>query len=417
MTVKGLLEKRAEKNGEKAFVFFKDQEVTFSVMNQMANRFAHGLQSMGVKKGEKVCLLLPNGLEFLYLWFGLAKMGGIMVPLNFNRPGAELGYMIRHCDARWVVVDEDLYPAYVSAGKDLPRIEQKVWRGEKDPPSKDFRPLGDLLRGAERGDPAEEIREEDPLGILYTPAITAPPKGIMISHFNYVNTGEQWAKGVIDSREEDVFFTHLPLFGANAQMFTIMGSLAMGCSLVLREKFSPFHFWEDIQRWRVTIFSYTSEMLQMLLKQPVRDDIGHPVRAVFGGIVPRELRQEFEKRFRIKALEGCGWIESGGLNVVSLANDKKAGSLGKPVRFCEVMIWDENNQEVPIGQTGEIVIKGNPRYSMSLGYYKQLDRTAEAWDGGAFHTGDWGYKDADGYLYLADPVDKGIRRIGENIFP
>lgn len=411
------MERRAEKNGEKTFVFFKDQEVTFAVVNQMANRFAHGLRRMGVKKGDKVCLLLPNCLEFLYLWFGLAKMGGIMVPLNFNCPGAELGYMIRHCDARWMVVDEDLCPAYESVEKDLPRIEAKIWRGEKDPPSKDFRPLGDLLRGVEGGDPAEEIREEDPLGILYTSAGALPAKGIMISHFNYVNTGEVWAKEVIDSREEDVFFTHLPLFGANAQMFTIMGSLAMGCPLVLREKFSPFRFWEDIQRWRVTILNYTIEMLQMLLKQPVRGDIDHPIRAVFGGIVPRELRQEFEKRFRIKALEGCGWIESGGLNVVSLANDKKAGSLGKPVHFCEVMIWDENNQEVPIGQTGEIVIKGNPPYSMSLGYYKQLDRTAEAWDGGAFHTGDWGYKDADGYLYLADPVDKGIRRIGENIFP
>lgn len=411
------MERRAEKNGGKAFVFFKDQEVTFAVVNQMANRFAHGLRRMGVKKGDKVCLLLPNCLEFLYLWFGLAKMGGIMVPLNFNRPGAELGYMIRHCDARWMVVDEDLCPAYESVEKDLPRIEAKIWRGEKDPPSKDFRPLGDLLRGADGGDPAEEIREEDPLGILYTPAGALPAKGIMISHLNYVNTGEVWAKEVIDSREEDVFFTHLPLFGANAQMFTIMGALTMGCPLVLGKNFSPFLFWPEIQRSKATIFNYTPEMIQMLIKQVGRDEPDHAVRAAFGGIVSREVGQDFEKRFRIPILQGWGWIESGGLNLVSPTRDKKSGSLGRPIRSWEVMIWDKNNQEVPIGQTGEIVIRGKPPGSMSLGYYKQMDRTAEAWDGGAFHTGEWGYKDADGYIYLVDPAERGLSRSGENIFP
>jgi len=417
MTLRELLEKRAEKDGKKAFVFFQDQVVNFATLNQNVDRFANGLRRLGVKKGDKVCLFLPNCLEFLYLWFGLAKIGGVMIPLNFDLRGEELRYIIHHCEARRIVVDEDLYPAYAQIEKDLSRIDRKIWRGRNHPPSKDFYSLQNLLRGSEDRSPGEEIMDKDPLGILYTSVAASPPRGIVISHFNYIHTGEVWAKEAIAFHEEDIFFTSLPLFGANAQMFSIMGSLATGCPHVLRENFLPSRFWEDIRQSRATIFNFTAGMLSMLMKQPVREnDTDHSIRAAFGGIVSQELRQGFEKRFRIKILEGYGWIESGGLSFVSFGNDKKVDSLGKPIRFCEAMIWDENNQEVPIGQTGKIVVKGEIPHSISLGYYKQPDKTAEAWDGGAFHTGEWGYRDADGYFYLADQYDKGIRRFGENIF-
>ncbi|MCX5908354.1 MAG: AMP-binding protein, partial [Deltaproteobacteria bacterium] len=377
------------------------------------------LRRLGVKKGDKVCLFLPNCLEFLYLWFGLAKIGGVMVPLNINLRGEELRYIIHHCDARRIVMDEHLYPAFACIEKDLARIEQKIWRGRNDLPSRDFCSFKDLLRGGEDRSPEEEIKDEDPLSILYTTAATTYPRGIMISHFNYIHTGEVWAKEVIDFQEEDIFYTHLPLFEANAQMFTIMGSLVTGCPHVLKEKFVPSGFWDEIDRCRATVFNYNAGMINMLMKQPISENnAGHSIRAAFGGILSREDRRDFEKRFGIKVLEGFGWIESGGINLIrGNNNDKKNGSIGKPIRFFEVKPWDENNQEVPIGETGEIVVKGEVPYSMSLGYYKQPDRTAEAWDGGAFHTGDWGYKDADEYFYPTEQHQgRAIRRFGDNIF-
>lgn len=238
----------------------------------------------------------------------------------------------------------------------------------------------------------------------------------MISHFNYINTGHVWTKDIIDYRADDVFFTTLPLFHANAQMFTTMGSLVSGRSYVLRERFSASRFFDEIRQYGATIFNYIGEMLTMLMKQPEReDDSNNPARLTFGGAVPPDLWQNFEKRFNVKIIEGYGLTESGGVCLCNPPDQIKEGSIGKPSRFCDVTIWDEDNREIPFGETGEIVVKEKIPSSMFLGYYKQPDKTEEAWIGGWFHTGDRGYKDEDGYFYFVDRMKDCIRRCGENI--
>lgn len=417
MTLRELLEMRAERDGEKPFVYFRDQIINFSTLDRNVNRAANLLRELGVKKGDHVCLFLPNHPEFLYLWFGLAKIGGVMVPLNISLRGDGLKYIINHCDAKWIIVNELLHDTYNFVEEDLLKIEHKIWHGKGAVPSESFLSLDALMKVAEEEPPIDgNIKDGDPLGIIYTSGTTGPPKGAMISHFNYINTGQIWANEHIKYREDDVFFTTLPLFHGNAQMFTTMGSLCSGRPFVLREKFSASRFFDELRQYAATVFNYIGGMITILMKQQERrDDQNSPARIAFGAAAPREILEDFEKRFNVKIVEGYGLTETGGACLCNSPDSLKLGSIGKPVRSWDVTIWNQYNQEVPLGETGEIVVKEKVPYSMFLGYYKQPDKTSEAWDGGWFHTGDRGYKGEDGYFYFVDRIKDCIRRRGENI--
>ena len=417
MTFQELLEEKAGRHGSDPFVYFRDQVLDFAGLDRHVNRAAAVLRDMGVKKGDHVCLFLPNCLEFIYLWFALAKIGGVMVPLNVHLRGDGLKYIINHCDARWIVVAEPLYDAYAFVARDLPRIERGIWHSEGAPAPEGFETLSTLLASAgDQAPPAADIAPSDPLGIIYTSGTTGPPKGAMISRYNYLNTGRVWADQMVEVRDDDVFFTTLPLFHANAQMFTTMGALNSGRPFVLRERFSASRFFDEIRASGATIFNYIGGMLTMLMKQPEReDDADNPIRATFGGAAPREIWLDIEKRFGLTIVEGFGLTESGGVCLCNPPDKIKVGSIGRPVPYADVAVWDDHNQPVPPGRTGEIVVKPKTPEAMFLGYYKQPDKTEEAWAGGWFHTGDRGSTDEDGYFYFVDRIKDCIRRRGENI--
>ncbi|MBU2549986.1 MAG: ATP-dependent acyl-CoA ligase [Proteobacteria bacterium] len=417
MTFKELLETRAGGQGGDPFVRFRDQVLDFAGLDRNVNRAASVLRDMGVNKGDHVCLFLPNCLEFIYLWFGLAKIGAVMVPLNIHLRGDGLKYIINHCDARWIVVSETLYDSFAFVEKDLPRIAHRLWHAENAPAPDGFRNLADLMASAgDQPPPTVDVAPSDPLGIIYTSGTTGPPKGAMISNFNYLNTGRVWADRLVQAREDDIFFTTLPLFHANAQMFTAMGALNSGRPFVLREKFSASRFFDEIREYGATIFNYIGGMLTMLMKQPEReDDADNPIRATFGGAAPREIWRDIEKRFDLTIIEGFGLTESGGVCLCNPPDRIKVGSIGLPVPYADVAVWDDENRPVLPGQTGEIVVKPKMAEAMFLGYYKQPDKTEEAWVGGWFHTGDRGCTDEDGYFYFVDRIKDCIRRRGENI--
>jgi crotonobetaine/carnitine-CoA ligase len=340
-----------------------------------------------------------------------------MVPLNFNLRGDGLKYIINHSDAKMIVVNERLYDAYAFIEKDLSAIEQRIWHGEVIPSPRNFLSLKNLMETAEeKGPPNIEIKDETPLGIIYTSGTTGPPKGAVISQFNYLNTAQVWVNEILHCRVDDIFFTALPLFHANAQMYSTMGALCSGRPYVLREKFSASRFWDEVRQYRATVFNYIGGILTILMKQPQKeDDSDNPARIAFGGSAAKEIWLDFEKRFHVKIIEGYGATENGAVPLCNPPEHSKVGSIGKPTSFAEVTIWDENNREVAIGKTGEIVTKEKVPYSMFLEYYKQPDKTKEAWEGGWFHTGDRGYMDEDGYFYFVDRIKDCIRRRGENI--
>ncbi len=417
MSFRDLFEKRAKSNGGQPFVYFNEETITFNALETHVNKTANMLREMGVGKGDHVCMLLPNCLEFIYLWFALAKIGGVMVPINYSLRGDGLKYIINHSESKIIFVHANLLEPYNFIVDDLEFIETMAVIGSAAPDTPESLSYWDLMAQASPSEPPfMDIAPGDPLGIIYTSGTTGPPKGAMISHFNYINSGKVWVEEVIRCQEDDIFFTSLPLYHANAQMFTTMGSLYSGRPFVLREKFSASQFFNEIRRYKATIFNYIGGILTMLMKQPPRpDDPDNPIRATFGGAAPKEIWREFEKRFDLTIIEGYGLTESGGVSLCNPMEQIKVGSIGKPLSFCEVNIFDNDDQPLPLGETGEIVIRQCIPNSMFLGYYNQQDKTKEAWQSGWFHTGDRGYMDGDEYFYFVDRIKDCIRRRGENI--
>jgi len=418
MNLRNLLEKRIDKDGERPFVYFQDQIINYFALDRRVNRASNALRELGVTKGDTVCILLPNSLEFIYLWFGLAKIGAVMVALNTSLPEEDLQYIINHCDAKQIIVDESFYHIYKVIEKGLTHIRQQIWRSETALPPPGFLSLSNLMEEVtEEAPPAQDIGDEDPLGIIYASNSPAMPRGIMISHFNYINAGHTWAQDVIHCTEEDILLTTLPLSHANAQMFTVMGSLCSRRPFVLKERFSGLHFMDEVRQSKATVFNHVDDMLQSVLRSTQPGiDFGNTIRAAFGGILPAEVRTEVENRYHMTCIEGYGHIESGGLCLFTTRGNSKPGAVGRPADFCQVAIWDQNNQEVPRGETGEIIVKEKVPHTLFLGYYKQPDKTTEALEGGAFHTGDVGYEDEDGYFYVLGRTKDYSRRHGEKLF-
>jgi carnitine-CoA ligase len=417
MNIRELIEQRAQTDTTRPFMVFRDQVIDFGTLQQNVNKTANVLADMGVGKGDHVCLFLPNCPEFIYIWFALAHLGGVMVPLNIHLRGDGLTYIINHCDAKWIILDESLYDEYASVEKDLLNLQQRIWRGAPESTPDHFISLQTQLEKADTTAPQPAmVKDSDTLGIIYTSGTTGRPKGAMVTHFNYINTARVWIEDIIKCREDDIFFTALPLFHANAQMFTTMGSLFSGRPFVLKEKFSASRFLDEIRQTKATIFNYIGGILTILMKQPdLESDAKNPLRIAFGGAAPKEIWRDFERRFKMTILEGYGSSENSALPLCNPPEAIRVGSIGKPTRIADVTIWDENNQEVPIGDIGEIMVKEKIPHSMFSGYYKQPDKTAAAWDDGWFHTGDSGYMDEDGYFYFVDRIKDCIRRMGENM--
>ncbi len=417
MIIPDFLRARVDASADNPFLYFNDQVVTFGEIDVRSTRAAGFLESLGVRKRDKVCLMLSNRPAFLELWFGLAKLGAVMVPLNTSLIGEGFAYIVNHSDASVFVLESAFAPVFKRAERELKGIRAKVFVGDKERMPEGFVSYDEAVSAF----PPERTRRavlqpSDLMSIIYTSGTTGLPKGAMISHFNYPNAGKIWADIVVRANSEDIFFTTLPLFHANAQMFTTMGSLSSGRPFVLRERFSASKFFPEIRQYGATVFNYIGAMLTILMKQPPQpDDADNPARLTFGGAAPKEIWRDFEKRFGVTIMEGFGLTETGGLCLANPYERVKVGSIGKSLPFCDVKIVDGSDVEIPSGRSGEIVVRSKVPNGIFLGYYKDPQRTEESMRNGWFHTGDRGYADEEGYFYFLDRMKDCIRRRGENI--
>jgi crotonobetaine/carnitine-CoA ligase len=240
----------------------------------------------------------------------------------------------------------------------------------------------------------------------------------MQPHRNYVLTGEGF-RTWLDLGEDDRLMTPLPLFHINAQAYSTMGAIASGATLVLLERFSASRFWADARRYGATQANVIGSMLALLAKAPpAPEDRAHRLRLVYGAPVPRDLFEPFERRFGVTLLEGYGLSECTFGTILPLRGVRKAGSMGLPRGLPSREIRNEmrviapDGRECGPGEAGEILIR-NP--VVMAGYHADPVATAQALRDGWLWTGDWGYRDADGYFYFVDRRKDVIRRRGENV--
>lgn len=407
--------------------------ISFAEFALAARRFAGGLQSAGIAKGERVAVLMDNRPEFLAATYGTLLAGAVLVAINCQLTPAEAAYIVTHAQARVLVTETHLLPV-VHAMPAHPELELVVVAppeggdaGEDRESAAGNAGAGGSASGLTRelpwpeflADPSTAVEAEvaagDLAAIQYTSGTTAFPKGAMHTHGSLVRAG--LARGRhMGYGSGDTLMILTPLFHLNAQLVVVMG-LAAHFRVVLRRKFSASRFWGDVQRHRVTSLNGMMTIPRILLaREPEPDERPSPLRSVVG-LLNRELHRVFEERFGVALVPVYGLTEDP-MPVLAPASgfppewSDKLESSGRPVDpdVHQIRIVDEQGRDLPPRRIGEIV-KRSP--ATMLGYFNQPDETAKVLRDGWLFTGDLGFLDEDGFLYFVGRNKDAIRRSGE----
>jgi crotonobetaine/carnitine-CoA ligase len=410
-----ILEDKAAMNAGKVALITAQEQITYDQLDACVNRVGNALAAMGIQKDDKVCIMLPNIPEFLYVWWGNAKLGGVTVPLNTALKGEGLAYIINHSDTETIVLDHRYLPALEDIRTGLHRLKRVIVLGPQGKPvlklpaqAIDF---GELLT-APATSPIKEVWSDDIDSIMYTSGTTGLPKGVIHRHSRCY--GGFVLPIMTDYTAEDVVYNTLPLFHIGGQNMVWM-ALVSDTTVVMAERFSASRFWDDVRQYGATFTLFLGAMIPILHKRPpLPADGDNPLRIALSAAAPRTIWDAFERRFNVKIVELYSQTEGGFLINTEAQKEGKVGSMGKPGAAFEMQVVDNNDRELPPGEVGELIYRPTGGAALTE-YYKHPEATAEKTRGGWIHSGDLAYKDKDGYFFFVDRKSDFMRRRGENI--
>ena len=424
-----LLETTTREFPHRTAIIFNDMKLSYAQLNGAANQVANGLTNLGIEPGDKVALSCPNLPYFPIVYFGILKAGGVVVPLNVLLKGREIAYHLADSEAKAYFCFEgtDTLPmgemGYAGI-QQTPACEHfflMTANPTAPSPIDGVQTLGMLMGTQPPTFPTVQTSSEDTAVILYTSGTTGRPKGAELSHMNMV-LNARLADSMYDKVDQDVHLIVLPLFHSFGQSVQMNAGIYTGSTLTLLPRFDPAHALAIMQRDNVTIFAGVPTMYWALLNYPEADKydlakIAGNLRlsASGGSAMPIEVMRGFEEKFQVKILEGYGLSETSPVATFNrMDKESKPGSVGLPVWGVDVRVVDADDKDVPVGELGEILIRG---HNVMKGYYNKPTATAEAFQNGWFHTGDIGKKDEDDYIYIVDRVKDMVIRGGLNVYP
>ncbi len=411
-TLPALLERQTARYGTRTLFVAGDVAWTYAQTRDMAARFAGTLRAAGIQAGDRVAVMCSNRVEFMQVYLGCAWLGAVAVPINTASRGAQLQHILSNSGARLLVIESELSEV-LDQLDDRSLALQTVWLiGERQRP---WRTKHEHASIPPPGDPVppREIRPGQTVAILYTSGTTGLSKGVCCPHGQYfwwgVNSSCQ-----LGAREGDVLLTCLPLFHTNA-LNSFYQALLNGATLVVEKRFSASGLWKTLIRHRATVTYLLGAMVPILMsREPGADERAHSVRLALAPGVPAHFHAEFFRRTNIRLLDGYGSTETnhvigGDLSV------QRPGYMGKIYDGFEARVVDDDDNDVPAGQPGELILRANAPFAFATGYFAMDDKTVEAWRNLWFHTGDRVIRDEDGYFKFVDRLKDVIRRRGENI--
>ncbi len=413
MNVAQYLERHAAQTPDLVAIRFEGRSISYGQLNSDANRLASSLRAAGVAAADRVALYLPNVPEFAVAYYAAQKLGAIPVTINAILKMEEVRYLLDDSGAS-VVLTMDELTGYVSDDCTALRLRIVV-----DP--KGAKPgwsaLAELLaRGSDRFESVQR-GPEDIAALLYSSGTTGFPKGVSLTQHNiHSNIALPPLARYSDYRPGDRLATFLPLFHVYGQNYIMNAAFLAGATMVLFPRFVPDVVLRAIGEERITHFfavpTIYINLLAMDLSGYDLSSLRYEMSAA--ATMPEEISRRWTERFGRRVFEGYGLTECSPFSCYNDSVEHRFGSVGRAVDGFELKIFDESDRELPFGEQGEIVIRGD---GVMQGYWNRVDESATSLRGGWLHTGDVGRMDKDGYVYITDRVKDMINVSGFKVWP
>ncbi|MEL7405711.1 MAG: long-chain-fatty-acid--CoA ligase, partial [Cyanobacteria bacterium J06558_2] len=403
-------------------IIFRDQATTYQQLDQNSDRLANALLARGITAGTRVAILAQDSPQSYEILFACAKIKAVLVPINWRLAAAEVSYILNDAEVELIFVGAKFHDLVKSITSELTQIKTFISLGEN---VEDWLNYGQWTQEYSPVSPEIAISPDDVAVQLYTSGTTGRPKGVQLGHYSFFAVAQEWTRqgrNWMNWRETDKSLLVVPFFHIGGLWWAIRAFVA-GASNILLPAFNPLEILDVMEKYRITKAGMVPAMIQVVLSEPQCQETNFDALeyVLYGGSpIAESLLREAMKTFNCDFLQIYGMTETGNCAVClpeaahTSSNTELLQSAGKPFPGVSVIAVDSQGKQLPPGKIGEIRIKSPANM---LGYWKLPEATAQTLVDGWIHTGDAGYIDDQGYIYICDRLKDMICYAGENVYP
>src|SRR5690625_5054601 len=403
-TLGDILTRTAARVPNKQAFIFRNRQITYQGLDELVDEIAFGLVNEGIKKGDRLAILSKNSLDFVVVMFAVARIGAVFIPINYKLKNQDIAYILSHAEVSGVFASEEYIKVLDDAAKNIDLTNHHRFLLETTTSINSWKSLTELAKRSYKQYEEIDISDDDLAQVLYTSGTESKPKGVMLSHKSIIS---EYVSSVVDGKmsDKDLLVHALPFYHS-AQLHVFLGpSIYLGASGIILDQASPTIIMETIEKYGATQLFAPPTVWIGMFRQPDFDsyNLKSLKKCYYGAaIMPREILKELAERLpNARFWNFYGQTEVAPLATALQPEDqiRKLGSAGKPTLHVETKIVDELDVEVVRGEIGEIIHR--TPHAM-LGYLNDLEKTAEAFKNGWFHSGDLGVMDEEGYITIVD---------------
>jgi long-chain acyl-CoA synthetase len=401
MNLASVLEERSARHPRRCAVVYEGKKISYDTFNREAGLRFKFLQENGIKRGDRIAILLSNRPDYLYFYYAVFKLGAVCVPLNTYLTASEVKYIINDCQAK-ALIFENMFSSQV------PRIA----------PASKINIDRVSVNSFSEDNPLEPVNPDEPAVIIYTSGTTGHPKGVKLSHYNLISNVQSCQKAC-GLGAKSTFIVFLPLFHSFTLTVSVLLPIWMGSKLVLIPGIERDKIRRSIIRHRVRAFVGIPTIYKLMSRQKVSflKRLLNPIQVYISGgaPLPLEVLQRFEEKYRRPLLEGYGLSEASPVVSINPFNGNcKHGSVGLPLPDVEVRVVDDDGKDLSVDKVGELLVRGP---NVMEGYYNKPQETKETIRDGWLYTGDMARIDEGGFIFIEGRKKEMIIVHGCNVYP